>query len=58
MAAKDSEVVGPSFVYTQPDPDWNTRRRQRLMEHHVTVTNPDGSTTEHTFWTDTHLYPS
>jgi hypothetical protein len=50
--------VSPAVCYGQPAPDWWVRsRRDRLVERHVTVANPDGTTTEHTFWTDGHLYP-
>ena len=54
-SAETPEVLAPSFSFTRPNPDWFRSRRQRkarLCERLVTVTNPDGSTTTITYWSD------
>ena len=54
MDMKDAEVLAPSVRHTrQTEREYD--HTPRLIERQVTVTNPDGSTTQHTFWSDTHV---
>lgn len=53
-AADTPQVVAPSFRHTRPTKRRDYDHTPGLIERQVTVTNPDGSTTEHTFWSDTH----
>jgi hypothetical protein len=48
----DPEALAPSVRHTRRDDDCG-RDREWLIERKVKVTNPDGSVTVHTFWTDT-----
>jgi hypothetical protein len=50
---RDAEPVAP-FTRSQPN-EGVLDRRPGLTERRVTVTNPDGSTTTHRFWTDARI---
>jgi hypothetical protein len=51
----DPELLAPSVRHTRPR-SWDyADSDHRLIERQVTVTNPDGSTTEVTYWSDTHI---
>jgi hypothetical protein len=56
-AATDGAVLGPSFSFSRPRDIRNDPRQPKLIERQVVVTNPDGTRTEHTFWTDGHIDP-
>jgi hypothetical protein len=43
----DAEPVAP---FHRSQPEGRGRRAARLNERQVTVTNPDGSKTTHTYW--------
>jgi hypothetical protein len=51
----DAEVLAPAVRHTRQRKRCADDCEQRLLERQVTVTNPDGTTTEHTFWSDTHI---